>query len=204
MTTFPSRNWRVLLIGGASGVGKTSVSYRLAQHFGVGITEVDDFQVILENMTTPEQQPILHYWNTLPEGIQLTPEEIVTHTLKVCRVMAPAIELVIANHLESRAPIVLEGGFLLPELAAQAVFRGKPNEGRVRGLFIDESDEEQIAQNFLQREPYKEPQTYRARVSALYSQWLRQEAERLSVPVITARPWDTVFERILATLGEQS
>ena len=38
--------WQVLLFGGASGVGKTSVSYRLAQHFGVGITEVDDFQAI--------------------------------------------------------------------------------------------------------------------------------------------------------------
>jgi uridine kinase len=44
----------VLLIGGASGSGKTSVSYRLAHHFNVGITEVDDFQVILERMTTPE------------------------------------------------------------------------------------------------------------------------------------------------------
>src|SRR5687768_7833268 len=202
MTTFPSRNWEVLLIGGASGTGKTSISYRLAQYFGVGITEVDDFQVILEHMTTPEQQPVLHYWRTLPEGVHLTPEEIVTHTLKVCRVMAPAIELVIANHLESHAPIVLEGDFILPELAAQETFRDMPNEGRVRGLFIDESDEAQIVQNYLQREPDQGPQTYRARVSVLYNQWLKQEAESLDVPVIPARPWETIFERILAALGK--
>ena len=50
-----------VLIGGASGSGKTSVSYRLANHFNVGITEIDDFQVILERMTTPEQQPELHW-----------------------------------------------------------------------------------------------------------------------------------------------
>lgn len=49
------RPWQVLLLGGASGVGKTSVSYRLAQHYGVGLTEVDDFQVVLEGMTTPDQ-----------------------------------------------------------------------------------------------------------------------------------------------------
>jgi len=49
-----TRSWQVLLIGGASGSGKTRVSYRLANHFNVGITEVDDFQVILERMTTPE------------------------------------------------------------------------------------------------------------------------------------------------------
>jgi 2-phosphoglycerate kinase len=202
MTTFPSRNWEVLLIGGASGTGKTSVSYRLAQYFGVGITEVDDFQVILEHMTTPEQQPVLHYWRTLPEGVHLTPEEIVAHTLKVCHVMAPAIELVIANHLESQAPIVLEGDFILPELAVQETFRDMPNEGGVRALFIDESDEAQIVQNYLQREPEQGPQTYRARVSVFYNQWLKQEAERLGVPVIPARPWETIFERILAELGK--
>ena len=38
------RRWEVLLLGGASGVGKTQVGYRLAHHFAVGITEVDDFQ----------------------------------------------------------------------------------------------------------------------------------------------------------------
>lgn len=50
------REWTVLPIGRASGVDRTSVSYRTAQHFGVGITEVDDFQIILEKMTTSEQQ----------------------------------------------------------------------------------------------------------------------------------------------------
>jgi broad-specificity NMP kinase len=63
----PQRSWQVLLLEGPSGVGKTSVSYRLASHFGIGITEVDDFQVIRERMTTPTEQPILHYWRTHPE-----------------------------------------------------------------------------------------------------------------------------------------
>ena len=199
-TPFPSRTWEVLLIGAASGVGKTSVSCRLAQYFGIGITEVDDFQVILEHMTTPEQQPLLHYWRTRPEGIQLTEEDVVAHTLKVCRVMAPALEAVIANHLESHASVILEGDFILPELAVRDTFLDIPNAGRVRGIFIDEADETQLVQKILQREPDEGPQTYRARVSALYSQWLTQEAVRLGIPVISARPWDTVFERILSAL----
>src|SRR5471030_84036 len=57
----PARQWQVLLLGGPSGVGKTAVSYRLARYFGVGITEVDDFQVLLERMTTVEQQPAIHF-----------------------------------------------------------------------------------------------------------------------------------------------
>src|SRR5260370_818753 len=105
----PHRSWLVLLLGGPSGVGKTSVSYRLAQHFRIGITEVDDFQVILERMTTPAEQPVLHYWRTHPEAANLPAEEIVKHTIAVGQVMAPALEAVISNHLDSQVPFVLEG-----------------------------------------------------------------------------------------------
>ena len=110
----PQRSWQVLLLGGPSGVGKTSVSYRLASHFGIGITEVDDFQVILERMTTPTEQPVLHYWRTHPEAGNLSAEEIVKQTIAVGQVMASALEAVITNHIESRTPLVLDGDFILP------------------------------------------------------------------------------------------
>src|SRR6266508_6515830 len=125
MTTdliWPARAWQVLLLGGPSGAGKSSVSYRLAQHFGVGLTEVDDFQVVLEKMTTPEQQPAIHYWNTHPEASQLPAEGILELHLNVCRALAPALEAVIANHLESEMPVVLESDFILPALATQTSF----------------------------------------------------------------------------------
>ncbi len=194
------RTWQVLLIGGASGVGKTSVSYRLAHHYGVGITEVDDFQVILEHMTTPEQQPVLHYWRTHPEEARrMDEDQKLAYTLSYSRVMAAALELVIANHLESQAPIVLEGDFILPSLAVQPSYAGIAADGRVRGLFLYEEDEEQILRNYHLREGQDQPG--RARASWRYSEWLRQEAERLGVPAISARPWDTMFARAIASLA---
>ncbi len=199
--TEQSRSWEVLLIGGASGTGKTSVSYRIARHFGIGITEIDDFQVVLERMTTPEQQPILHYWDTHPEAMQLPPKEIVKLSVAVAEVMMPAVEAVIANHLEARAPVVLEGDYLLPELAAQPVFTNIISNGRVRAVFLYEPDEAQITANYLQREPEAGDQSFRARVSWLYGEWLRLAAERLGVTVIHARPWETVFERVLEAIG---
>jgi 2-phosphoglycerate kinase len=157
--------WQVLLLGGPSGIGKTTISYRLAQYFGVGITEIDDFQVLLERMTTPEQQPVLHFWRTHPAPEQLTAAEIMEQGLDVGRVMASGLEAVIANHLETQTPVVLEGDFLHPSLAAQTSFAGQPNDGRVRGIFLYETDEQQLLANFLQREPQSGPQTTRARVS---------------------------------------
>lgn len=192
--------WDVLLIGGASGVGKSSVSYRLARHFGVGITEIDDFQVVLERMTDPETYPELHLWQRDPEAfLSMSPDEQLAFTVRYGTVMSEALEQVIGNHLEGGPPIVLEGDFLLPEVTVRDSYAGHPAEGRVRAIFIVERDEAQIARNYFAREG--EEQSGRARTSWRYSEWLRQEAERLGVPVIEARPWDTVFERCLEAIG---
>jgi 2-phosphoglycerate kinase len=199
--TPPARRWQVLLLGGASGTGKTAISYRLAQYFGIGLTEVDDFQVLLERMTTPEQQPALHFWRTHPAPHQLSATEIMEQGLTIGPVMAPGLEAVIANHLESKTPIVLEGDFIHPALAAQKTFSGIPNEGQVRAIFLHEEDEQQLLMNVARREREQGLQAKRARVSWLYGQWLKHEADRYGLAVLPARPWDTLFERFLAAVS---
>lgn len=196
-----ARPWQVLLLGGPSGTGKTAVSYRLARYFGVGITEIDDFQVLLERMTTPEQQPVLHWWRTHPAFNRLSATAIFEQGLDVGRAMAPGLEAVIANHLETQTPVVLEGDFIHPALAGLPSFAGQPNEGRVRALFLHEADEQQLVSNFRQREPERGPQPTRARVSRLYGEWLAREAERYGLPVVAARPWDTVLDRVIAAVS---
>ena len=154
---FPARNWDVLIIGGASGVGKASVSYRLAHHFGIGITEIDDFQVMLECMTTPEQLPAIHFWRTHPAPLSLPAEVVFDRLLNVGTVLTPGLEAVIANHLRSRAPVVLEGDFVHPALGARSHFRGEAHGGRVRAVFLMEPDERQSVANDLPREPQEGP-----------------------------------------------
>jgi 2-phosphoglycerate kinase len=193
-----SREWHILLIGGASGVGKTQLSYPLARHFGVGITEIDDFQVVLERMTTPEQYPVVHLFPTDPEAFFALDDAGKLETaIAYSTVMAEALEAVIANHLDGGAPIVLEGDFLLPSLAVQEAYGGVPAAGRVRAFILYE-EEEQIARNYLARE--NEPQPDRARWSWNHSAWLRREAERLGVPTLPARPWETTLKRALTLL----
>lgn len=190
------RYWDVLLVGGASGTGKTSVSYRLARRFDVGITEVDDLHIVLERLTTPEQQPVLHYWRTNPEAAHLSAEQILELHIAVSRVLSPAIKAVIANHLEAQTPIVLEGDYLLPEIMARQEEAKLPKTERVRGVFLYEPDEMQILQNFSLREPDEGEQAGRARVSWLYGQWLKDECQRLGLVALPSRPWDTLLDRI--------
>jgi 2-phosphoglycerate kinase len=200
--SWPTRNWEILLIGGASGSGKTSISYRLAQHFGVGITEADDIHQAIMRMTTPEQQPILHLWQTNPEIRQWPPERILEHFIALCEQLNPAYEAVIANHLETDIPLVLEGDYLLPSLAAQGGFGGYPNNGRVRALFLYEDDETQFIRNYLLREPDRGEQRRRAAISLLHNAWLAQEVAQWGGMLLPARPWESTLERAIALLNE--
>ncbi len=193
------RDWQVLVFGGASGVGKTMVSYRLAQHFAVGLTEMDDFHIVLKRLTTPEQQPALHYFRLhAAEVLRMDDEQMLAHILDASEAMSAAMELVIGNHLASNAPVVLEGDFLLPSLAVRPAYDGIPADGQVRAVFLYEEDEQQILRNYRAREGTDQP--HRARVSWYHSEWLRREAEQLGLPAVPARPWDTVLERVIAAL----
>jgi len=196
------RTWDVLLIGGASGSGKTSISHQIARHYGVGsVVEVDDFQVMLRAMTTPEQQPAIHFWQTHPDPASLTPERLVETLIAIGEAMRPGLEAVIENHLDSKVPIVLEGDFILPALVAQAQScRTSNNSGRVKGIFVIESDEEQLKHNYLLREPEEGEQLKRAQTSRLYNEWLAKQAAEVGVPTVTARPWEDVLERVVKVL----
>jgi 2-phosphoglycerate kinase len=58
--------WTVALICGASGVGKTTVAVELAARYGVPRAEADDMVTAVKALTTAEQEPTLHYWDTHP------------------------------------------------------------------------------------------------------------------------------------------
>lgn len=192
--------WTVLLVAGASGVGKSSVSYRLAAWFGAAITPVDDIQVAVKRVTTPEQMPKLHFFdNHREEYFAMDDVGKLEHIVSVSTELLPALEAVVANRLEEGRRVVLEGDFILPELATRQCFGEFANGGRVRGLVIYEDAEAQIVANYRAREGTQ--QLVRARASHTYSNWLRAEAERLGIPAVAARPWETVLERCIAAVS---
>ena len=195
---------QVWLLGGPSGAGKSQVSYPLGRRLGVPVLEVDDIVEALLVMTTPTEQPVLHRWQTHPEMRAWGPEQIVEHHVAVARALGPALEAVVANHLESDLPVIIEGDYLLPEFAARETFAGRPADGRVRAVFLVEPDARRLVRNFAAREPGGVPQDGRATVSRLFGEWLTGEAETFGVPVVAARPWATALERTLAAFSDRT
>src|SRR4051812_6968978 len=100
--------WTVLLVGGASGVGKSKLSYPLARQLGVNLTEIDDLQIALETATSPREQPLLHFWRAnVGEYRSWTDERRLDHLVRVCReVFVPVMRSVIADHLATDTAVV--------------------------------------------------------------------------------------------------
>ena len=184
----PLPGWTVTLVCGAAAVGKSRVARGLAARYATPLSEVDDIVTALLAMTEPDQLPVLHYWQTHPETRSWGPKRIAEHHMSVAETLGPALSAVIADHVEFRAPLVLEGDHLLPELV-----RGFG--GAVRAVVVSEPDEGQLIANLGAREPHEPHQRDRARVSRLVDAELTRRTAAVGAPVVLARPWDTVLER---------
>jgi len=179
----------VTLVCGASGVGKSRAAFALATRYGVPLGEADDIVTALQAMTSHEQQPQLHYWNTHPVAKSWPPEKIADLHLEVARALRPAFAAVIADHVESGNPVVMEGDYLTPDLALT-------HAGAVRAVVLDEQDEDQLVVNYQGREPWLNQQRHRAQVSVHVGARLASRAHHAGVPVVPARPWANQLDRI--------
>ncbi|MFJ6659908.1 hypothetical protein ACIQNG_26690 [Streptomyces sp. NPDC091377] len=186
-------DWRVLVVGGASGMGKTGVARALARRYDVPVVEVDDIVEALLAVTLPEHLPEVHFWRTHPEAARQAPASVVERQIAIAEALAPAVEAVVANHVDTDTPVILEGDYVLPALATP--------EGPVRAVFLHEDDEAQVVANYLRREPDAGPQHHRARVSVLYGRWLAAQARAIGVPVIAPRPWEDLAVRAAETVA---
>jgi len=151
-------NTPIILIGGASGVGKSSLAYPLADRLGLRLVEMDDFQRVVEHITDPAAYPEFHFWRTHPEeALAMSDEEHLDFFRRYAARMCDVLALVVASHLDNRSPMILEGDFILPELILRESYDGIPADRQVTGLILAEADEAQIGRNYRLREGREQP-----------------------------------------------
>ena len=208
-----NRLWRVLLVGGNSGAGKTVLTEELVRYFGVSRLLVDDVRLALQAFTSVEWYPDLHYFAANLGVWDQSAESLCDGLIRVGEVLITPLATIIAHHVvvTGAGPLIIEGDGIAPQLAAerdfagQKFFYGLKLRDQVRSIFVVESDEDAILSNmhargrgFDQLTPSE--QRLQARTSRLYGQWLRQEAKQRGLHILAPRPWDTLAERALVAL----
>ena len=189
------RNWLVLLIGGASGTGKSSFAYELARFYGVNVLEVDDVGQALKAMTTKETLSVLHYFSTGVNWLDIGVDGNKNWLIDVSAEMIPGFKAIVDRHIEDNLPIIMEGDFIHPDLCASF------DRTHVKSLFVVESDRQQVLNNFLARENGN-LQNFRADISAAHGRWIAASCKKLGIPLIESRPWDTALQRTVDCLRD--
>lgn len=203
-------DWKVLLIGGHSGTGKTAVARQLGRRWEFPFAEVDDFRLVLQRMTSPKVLPALHAFKTWSDVEGLPAEDVCRRLITIGQVVSHALEIVVANHVATDMPLILEGDGLVPSMAAQTRFANLAIAGpEVRAIFLVEPDRERLLESMRDRPrgdfaALSHPeQRRRASVSCLYGKWLKAEAQRHNLSVIRPQPWNTLTRRVLEQVGDE-
>lgn len=203
--TWYQPDWTVLLIGGSSGVGKSTVGEQLGRACAVPWLMVDDLRLAFQRsrVTLPERTEALYFFEEMPVVRRLPPERRRDALIAIGEVMSPAVEVIVENHIDQAIPVVIEGDGILPSLLERPPVRLRATDGRIQVVFIVEPDEGVLFANMQSRTRRligwsEEEIRQDARAAWLYGQWLGDEARRCGLPVLEPRPWPTLAERILA------
>jgi hypothetical protein len=127
-------NGGVLLIGGTSGVGKTSVAKQLGRRLGASWLHVDDVRLAFQRsrVALPEMTEALYFFEVTPAVWTLPPERLRDGLIGIGQVLSPALEVIIENHVDTVAPIVIEGDAILPSLWSRPSVRDRVRKGHVQ------------------------------------------------------------------------
>ena len=195
--------WKVLLIGGSSGVGKTVVARELAKYLSISLLLLDDVRLALQQATTRETNPDLHIFLNYSAAQWRNSLSIHADWISLGHAMVKPLNAIISHHITvpGVGSIIIEGDGILP-IAGNPFFGSRD----VSTVFIVEPDEKQLLRNLRSRRRGfddwgKLEQKGFAHASWLYGQWLAQEAKKLELPVINAQPQETVLERLLSSIG---
>ena len=197
--------WTVLLIGGPAATRKTSVAKTIAARCGAEVLQADDVWLALQRAIDPDTRPTLHFYAR--ETVWDRPiEELVTAMRVLADEVSAALEPVTAHHLRVRDRIVIEGVWITPAFAARKAFGGSTYDGAVRSVFIDERDQTAIRDVMLARgrgiqEWLPRRQTAMVRMQAGYGEWLREAASAQGLPLVAARPVETLVDRVLTAVN---
>lgn len=186
---------KVILIGGAPMVGKSTIARKLAAQLEYGCLSTDDLGQAIGAVTTAQSHPAFHEMDGgdyREYYITRSVDDLIADAERRHAALWPAIARVISTHASWGDPVVLEGWALYPSTVAQLalpnitslwlVADDKVLEARVRtavDFYRGASDEEAMIRHFVAR-------------SVWHNRLICRQASDLGLPTIRVADLDTV------------
>ena len=199
----------IILIGGATGSGKSTISSEVAYRMDIArIQSTDVMREIIRAYLTPQAVPTLKYssfdaW----QGLPTTPQEyngkgenrVITGFLSQFTTMKPALQATIHRAAKEREDLILEGVHIAPQLLDL-------EEARTKGIVVPvmlATMERSALRKQLKRRGRETTERKASRyLDALDDIWemqsyLLSEADNSGIPIITNWHIDSTIREIL-------
>lgn len=199
----------VILIGSASGIGKSTIAAELAKTLNIKhLIESDFIRAVVRGIIGKEYAPALHsssydaYKNLRNKNRYESYDDLVSAGFdEHASYVIPALEKVIQRAITDFDDIIIEGVHLVPGLINTEQFEDEANIY----FFILSSDEESHKERFVKRAV----QIHRGgkqldffRENRIIHDHLLQQAESNNVNIIKAESIDTTLDNILAIINK--
>ena len=189
-------DFTVLLIGGSSATGKSTLARQLAEHYKIPLTEVDDVRIVLQSVLDDIKNPDLFTFLNNPDYLEkFKTDQFVKKLIDVGKEVWKPLNVLIDKHIICNEPAVFEGDGIIPE------FLAKRNRDKIKAIFLYD-DLENLKKRIVKRDRRGASQTAdkEAEFSYAVGQEFKRQAEQNGLMVIKVSPVDTLLERVLKTL----
>ena len=197
-----------ILIGGASGVGKSTLAAELSYRFNIPhIVSSDVIRQALRSLINPALSPLLHSssfsaWHAerLPgEDKKVKPKRVLRAFNVQIKQVNKAISAILERHNQEGLSAVLEGVHLVPGLLDLKALK----DSNVIEVVLVQSDEEKHRKNFevrgVQTEQRRSVKKYIEHFQEIrvIQEFIIAQAQQQGTPIIELNDFDEVLEQVL-------
>jgi len=209
----------IILLGGTSGAGKTSLALEVARRLGISrVLSTDSIRQIMRIMLSPELMPAIHYSSF--EAHQAVPtmgadpgaegDAVVQGFLAQAAVVSVGVKAIVDRAVEENASLVIEGASLVPGLTDLSEYSGRAH---MFYQLVARLDEEAFRGHFEARAEQQKQRTAERYFESMDNIWKIQEhlldvADLQGAPIIDNVTLDgsvlLVIRHVVETLRKQA
>ena len=192
---------RLLLIGGSSGAGKTTIAGELARELPAGWLQVDTIWIALRaaaQLGTPEYAAF-DIDRRIKTGEE-SAEALVDAHATACELVCRALSDVLSFELRAHRTLVADGAWLTPAFMASY----RPSGVDVSAVVIHEPEPAEVLRAMRGRSAFPSTMPWQRRgaeVSWRLGNVLAARAREFDVPVVSARPRAELLASVKNALG---
>jgi 2-phosphoglycerate kinase len=192
----------LVLLGGVTGVGKSTIATQLAGRLGIThVIATDQVRQVVRAFFSHEFLPSVHHssfdvslsLSALPED----PSGTIAGFVRQARDIAPGLDAIVERAVADRTPMVVEGVHLLPHIPSSYL---REQATTVRAM-IAVRDENQHRQHFYTRgvQTHRAPERYLDALGRIrvIQDYLIEQAEAAGIPVIDEPGLEATRRRVL-------